>query len=336
MSRMRRIVLARPLAAAPVAADFRLEETTLPEPSEGELLARTLYLSLDPYVGSVLRGRHLGDHQPQPGDLVPGRGIGEVIASRATGFEAGDIVRGEFGWRDHAILPAAAAQKITPEDAPLSAQLGVAGMPGLTAYAGIKHLAKVSGGEHVLVSSAAGAVGGAAGQIARILGAARVVGIAGSPSKCAVVTGDYGFDTCVNYRNAGWKDALKDALPRGADVYFDNVGGELLMTALLNLANYGRVVFCGLASQYHTDERPAGPNPGLYIAKRAQLYGLVVYDFEHEQVAFTRLAGGWIREGRLAVTEDRVEGLENAPGLFEKLMRGENVGKAIVRVGDKA
>jgi NADPH-dependent curcumin reductase CurA len=335
MSRMRRIVLARPLAAAPVAADFRLEETALPEQAEGEVLARTLYLSLDPYIGSVLRGRHLGERQPQPGDLVPGRGIGVVIASRAGGFKAGDIVRGEFGWRDHAVLPASAAQKITPEDAPLSAQLGVAGMPGLTAYAGLKYLAKVGGGEHVLVSSAAGAVGGAAAQIARILGAARVVGIAGSPSKCALVTGAYGFDACVNYRDAGWKDALKAALPRGADVYFDNVGGDILMTALLNLANYGRVVFCGLASQYHADERPAGPNPGLYIAKRAQLYGLVVYDFEHEQAAFTRLAGGWIREGRLAVSEDRVDGLENTPALFEKLMRGENVGKAIVRVDDK-
>jgi NADPH-dependent curcumin reductase CurA len=335
MSRMRRIVLARPLAAAPVAADFRLEETALREPAEGELLARTLYLSLDPYIGSVLRGRHLGERQPQPGDLIPGRGIGIVIASRAVGFAPGDIVRGEFGWRDHAVLPASAAQKIVPEDAPLSAQLGVAGMPGLAAYAGLKHLAKVGGGEHVLISSAAGAVGGAAGQIARILGASHVVGIAGSPSKCAVVTRDYGFAACINYRDAGWKDALKDALPRGADVYFDNVGGELLMAALLHLANYGRVVLCGLASQYHADERPAGPNPGLYIAKRAQLFGLVVYDFEHEQAAYTRLAGGWIREGKLVVIEDRAEGIENAPALFERLMRGENVGKAIVRVDDR-
>lgn len=333
MDRAQHVVLARALNKAPVAADFQIETAPMPEPAEGELLVRILYLSLDPYVGSVLRGRHLGERQPQPGDVIPGRGVGEVIKSRAPQFKAGDIVRGEVGWRDHAVLKAGGATKLSRADAPLSAQLGVAGMPGLTAYAGVKHLAKVRDGDRVLISSAAGAVGGAAGQIARILGAECVIGVAGSEEKCAVVKTAYGFDDCINYRSADWKDRIRTAFPTGVTVYFDNVGGDMLMTALVNLALYGRVVLCGLASQYHADDRPAGPNPGLYIGKRAQLFGLVVYDFEKEQAKYTRLAGEWIRDRKLAVKEDRAVGLENAPALFEKLVRGDNVGKAIVVVG---
>lgn len=329
------VVLARPLDKAPVAADFRIERAPVPELSDGELLVRTIYLSLDPYVGSVLRGRHMGERQPQPGDVVPGRGIGEVIKSRDPLFKAGDIVRGEVGWRDQTVMRAADARKLAKADAPLSAQLGVAGMPGLTAYAGIKHLAKVREGDRVLISSAAGGVGGAAGQIASIFGAASVVGLAGSDEKCALVKSAYGFDDCLNYRREGWKDRLKAAFPTGATVYFDNVGGDMLMTALANLALYGRVVLCGLASQYHADDRPVGPNPGIYIGKRAQVFGLVVYDFEKEQADFTRQAGEWIRAGKLVVQEDRADGLENAPALFERLIRGDNVGKAIVVVGEE-
>lgn len=327
-----RIVLARSLVAAPTAADFRLEPFETGEPAAGEILVRTIYLSLDPYVGSVLRGRHLGERQPQAGDLISGRAIAEVILSRSPNFCAGDIVRGDIGWRDHAVVADAAIAKIDASDAPLFAQLGVAGMPGLTAWAGLTQLAKIVGGEHVLVSSAAGAVGGAVGQIARIHGAARVVGVAGSDEKCAIAMQEYGFDACVNYKRPDWRDALKATLPRGADIYFDNVGGDILAAALANLANYGRVVLCGLASQYQSDERPMGPNPGVYIGKRAQVFGLVVYDFESRQREYTKLAGKWIAEGRLKVKEDRANGLAEAPSLFEKLMRGENVGKAIVAV----
>jgi NADPH-dependent curcumin reductase CurA len=333
MSEADEIVLARNIDASPIAADFALRKASTPPPGPDEILVRTIYLSLDPYIGSVLRGRHMGETRPLKGEVAPARGIGEVLVSNASGFAPGDIVRGEIGWRSRAVLKASAAMKLSRDDAPLSAQLGAAGMPGLTAYAGMKHLAKVKGGEHVLISSAAGAVGGTAGQIARLLGAARVVGLAGGSEKCALVRDVYRFDDCIDYRNPDWRDRLKAAFPRGVDVYFDNVGGEVLDAALLNLVHYGRVVLCGLASQYQVDERPAGPNPGIFIGKRAQVFGLVVYDFEKDQAAFTREAGGWIREGRLAVKEDRAEGLAAAPALFEKLMRGENVGKAIVVVG---
>lgn len=325
-----RVVLARPIVQAPVAADFRIETFESPPPRDGEILVRTLYVSLDPYVGSALRGRHMGETVPGPGDLVPGRGIGEVIASRAGGFSIGDLVRAETGWRSEATIAARAAEKTDAAHAPLSSQLGAAGMPGLTAFAGMKHLARVKSGDPVLISAAAGAVGGAAGQIARILGASKVVGLAGSAEKCAKVKSVYGFDDCIDYKAPDWKERVRSAFPAGISVYFDNVGGEPLAVALANLANYGRVVLCGLASQYHADERPAGPNPGLYILKRAQIFGLVVYDYASEQSAYTRLAGGWMREGRMRILEDRGAGLAAAPALFEKLIRGENVGKAII------
>lgn len=326
------IQLTRTINAAPVAGDFQHVETPMPECGDGEVLIRVIYLSLDPYVGSVLRGRHMGEKQPGPGDPIPGHGLGQVIKSKADGFAVGEYVAGETGWRSHAVMNAKNARKINPDAAPLSANLGVAGMPGLTAYAGVYHLAKISGGENVFISSAAGAVGGTAGQLARIMGAKRVIGVAGSDEKCRLVKDEYGFDECINYKTGSWKDDVANAFPNGIDVYFDNVGGDLLMTALLNLANYGRVVLCGLASQYHVDDRPAGPNPGLFIGKRAQLFGLVVYDYYDEQAAYARKAGAWIKEGKLVFLEDRAEGLAAAPALFEKLVKGENVGKCIVAV----
>ncbi|MEO0441139.1 MAG: NADP-dependent oxidoreductase [Pseudomonadota bacterium] len=332
MTVSRKIILERPIAASPVAADFALAEEELAAPAKGELLVRVVYLSLDPYVGSALRGRHMSA-QPMPGDLIPGKGIGQIIASADPEFNAGDYVTGEMGWRDHVLVRSADMAKVDPDIAPLSAQIGVAGMPGLTAWASMHHLADIQPGDQVLVSSAAGPVGGTVGQIARILGATRVVGIAGSDAKCALVTDNYGFDACINYRDSGWKEQLARAMPEGVSAYHDNVGGELLDTALANLSDYGRVVLCGLASQYQADERPAGPNPAIYIVKRAKVMGLVVYDFLEEQQDVTRKIGQWIGDGKLAYAEDRVAGLEQAPVLFEKLMAGKNIGKAIVAVG---
>lgn len=335
MTRSYAIILSRNIDARPVASDFEMKTVDLPAIREGELLVRVVYLSLDPYVGSALRGRHM-TAQPQRGDVVPGNGIAQVIESNASEFSADDYVSGEMGWRDHAIVKAGDMRKIDPAAAPLSTQIGVTGMPGLTAYASMHHLAEVRPGNHVLVSSAAGPVGGTCGQIARILGASNVVGIAGSDEKCALVRDKYGFDACINYKDTDWKEQLAKAMPKGINVYHDNVGGDLLDTALLNLADYGRVVLCGLASQYHAEERPAGPNPGIFIVKRAKVMGLVVYDFFEEQQAVAEKIGQWIRDGKLNYVEDRVEGLDQAPVLFEKLMRGDNIGKAVVAVGPES
>lgn len=335
MTNSNAVILSHLIDAKPVASDFEMKSIGLPVIGDGELLVRVIYLSLDPYVGSALRGRHM-TAQPQPGDVIPGNGLGQVVETNSPDFAVGDYVSGEMGWRDHVVVKAAEMRNINPAAAPLSTQIGVTGMPGLTAYASMHHLAEVKPGDHVLISSAAGPVGGTCGQIARILGATNVVGIAGSDEKCALVKDTYGFDACINYKDADWKEQLANAMSQGINVYHDNVGGDLLATALLNLADYGRVVLCGLASQYHAEERPAGPNPGIFIVKRAKVMGLVVYDFLSEQQNVAEKIGQWIADGKLHYAEDRAEGLDQAPVLFEKLMLGDNIGKTIVAVGPES
>ena len=324
-------LVARPITARPRADDFRIEERDVPAPGPGELLLRVRAVSLDPYVGQTLKGRHMGHEAGGVGAVVIGGGVGEVIEARADGFAPGDLVAAETGWRSHTVVPAKAARRV-PDIEPASLHVGVLGMPGLTAWAGMTRRAEARAGDRVLISSAAGPVGGTAGQIARARGAARVVGIAGGPEKCALVRETYGFDDCIDYKETGWEAHVAEAFPDGLDVYWDNVGGAVLDCALSNLADYGRVVLCGLASQYHADEKPAGPNPGLYILKRATVMGLVVYDFMDRWGDFHAEVLPMVRDGRLRAAEDVGEGLDAAPALFERLMRGENVGKAVVRL----
>lgn len=330
MSDAQQIVLARMIDGVPVAEDFALEAAAMPQIGEGELLVRTHILSLDPYIGSVIKGRHMSGPPPQIGGLIPGQGLGEVLESRAEGFAAGDFVVGETGWRTHAAVTAATARKIDASIRPLSLHQGVAGMPGLTAFASAVQLAEVREGDTVLVSSAAGPVGGTVGQIARIKGAAKVVGIAGGAEKCALVVERYGFDACVDYKAEGWKDQIAALFPEGITYYHDNVGGEVLDTALANLALYGRIVLCGLASQYNATTRPVGPNPGTYIGKRAKLMGLVVYDFMAEMDDWAHQAAEWIALGKLSYVEDIVAGIESTPAQFARLMQGANIGKTLV------
>jgi NADPH-dependent curcumin reductase CurA len=256
-----------------------------------------------------------------------------VLESKAAGVKAGDWVQAmEVGWREVADLGPGTFRLLNPKAAPLAAHAGVLGMPGLTAWAGMTHLAKVGLGDIVLVDAAAGPVGGTVGQIARIMGAKRVVGIAGGPEKCALVTGTYGFDACIDYKQVGWEQALTEALPEPPTVYFENVSTEMASKALMRLALYGRMVLCGLVDQYHADQPPPGLNAGLIVGKRAQVMGLVVYDFYPVWDAFVTEASAWIGDGTLVFKEDRVAGLEAAPALFERLMRGQNIGKAVVTV----
>ena len=218
---------------------------------------------------------------------------------------------------------------------PLASHAGVLGMPGLTAWAGISQLAKVGKGDTVLVDAAAGPVGGTVGQIARIKGAERIVGIAGGKEKCAIVTDTYGFDACIDYKADGWQEELKAALPDGLSVFFENVSADMAMIALGHARLYARGVLCGLAAGYHDPKKDRVPNPlpmGMIIGKRAQMLGLVVYDFYPRWEEFVDEASAWITDGKLAFAEQRVEGLENAPALFEELMNGKNRGKAVVTV----
>jgi NADPH-dependent curcumin reductase CurA len=334
---MKQVVLKHALTARPCADDFMLVEDAAPECPEGGVLVRVVHLSLDPYVGSRLRGKHMGEPAPKPGvDAIPGAGVCQVIESKAAGVKAGDWVHAmEVGWRQVADLGPGTFRLLNPKAAPLAAHAGVLGMPGLTAWAGMTQLAKVGPGDVVLVDAAAGPVGGTVGQIARIKGAKRVVGIAGGPQKCALVTETYGFDACIDYKQPGWEQALTDALPEAPTVYFENVSTDMASKALMRLAPYGRMVLCGLVDQYHADHPPPGLNAGLIVGKRAQVMGLVVYDFYPLWDAFMAEASAWIAEGDLVYQEDRAIGLEAAPSLFERLMRGQNIGKAVVSVSSE-
>ncbi|MBB6253091.1 MDR family NADP-dependent oxidoreductase [Nitrospirillum iridis] len=332
--RIHEVVLRKPVGDLPVATDFEIRERPLPDPRPGqELLVRVLYLSFDPYIGSRLRGRHMGLPAPLPGESLPGECVAEVLRSIHPDFKAGDLVAGEVGWADFGLLPAAGARRLVTVARP-STHLGVLGMPGLTAWAGVTQLARVRAGDVFSVNAAAGPVGGTAGQIARLLGA-RTVGIAGGAEKCALVRDIYGFDACVDYHAADWTTAYAAALGAGSTVHFENVGATLLATALSHIQIGARLVLCGLVEHYHGGPTPQVPIIPI-IAKRAQVLGLVVYDFYARWGEWLDVAIPWVEEGRLRVVEDVAEGLSNAPLHFEALMLGRNRGKSLVKVAPDA
>lgn len=335
---MRQGVLRHALTARPTAADFEIVEAARPAcPADG-LVLQTAYVSLDPFVGSRLRGRHMGEPAPEPGqDPIPGYAVGRVIESRHPDFKDGDWIHTrDGGWREQIAVPADTAHKIDIGRAPPALYLSALGMPGLTAWAGVTQCAKVKAGDVFTVDAAAGAVGGCAGQIARLSGAERVVGIAGGPQKGAVVEDLYKFDACIDYKAEGWETALAEALPGGVDAHFENVGVGMLNRVLTHLNPYGRVVVCGLVDQYHVDQKPAGVDPGLIVGKRANVMGLVVYDFFSDWPRYIDEAADWAADGKLNVAEDCSMGLASAPAQFEKLMMGRNTGKALVKIDPDA
>jgi NADPH-dependent curcumin reductase CurA len=328
----RQVVLKRPPAGMPKAADFEIAPFPMPPaPPPGGLLVRVIALSMDPYLGGRLRGRHMGEPAPAPGAKLPGFAVAEILESDAPDFTPGEFVVTETGWTRYAAIPAAGARKVTPGPAPLSAHLGVLGMPGLTAWAGVTQLAKVGPDDIFVVDAAAGAVGGTAGQIAKNLGA-RAIGIAGGNAKLALVTGTYGFDACIDYRAEGWQAKLKAACAPGPTVHFENVGETVLQTVFPMLQTYGRVVLCGLAEHYHADGNPPVLPVGPIVGKRAAIYGLVVYDFYDRLAEWHAIALPWLASGQLKFHEDASDGLETAPAQFERMLRGQHLGKAIVRV----
>lgn len=334
MSRTREVVLRRAVTAAPVADDFEVAERVVPAVGTGQLLVRSFYQSLDPYVGSRLRGRHMGEPAPQPGESLPGFSVGEVIRSGDPDFAPGDRVVGEMGWAEVGVMAAAEVRRVS-RDLPAAKHLGVLGMPGLTAWAGVTQLAKVGAGDVFSVDAAAGPVGGTAGQIARIMGA-RTVGLAGGPEKCALLTEVYGFDAAIDYRQADWTGTYATATAEGPTVHFENVGLSILMPVMQRLQTYGRVVLCGMAEHYHAEAPPAQMPVGLIIGKRAAMLGLVVYDFYPRWDEWVAMARPWIDEGRLVSVDDVSAGVESAPDQFARLMRGENRGKALVQMADGA
>ncbi len=326
------VLLRRRCEGVPVADDFEVTSAPVASPADGELLCDTIYLSLDPYLRGRISGRHISG-SVSPGELMPGEAISRVVESKTDTFASGDIIAAHSGWQSHPVIAADGARRIDPDVGPLSTFLGILGMPGLTAYAGLLRLGEPKEGDTVLVSAASGAVGSLVGQIAKIKGC-RVVGIAGAPEKCAWVKEVAGLDDVVSYKTGDLREGLDRTCPDGIDVYFDNVGGDTLQAAMERLALGARVVLCGLMAQYNTDEMPPGPNPAFIIKARATVRGMVVYDHEDLRPEMVREVSRWLREGRIQYLEDRTEGLENAPEAFSRLMRGDNVGKAIVVIGD--
>lgn len=330
MSSNRRVILKKQSEGVPTEDDFELVEVPTAAPESGEIACETLYLSLDPYLRGKISGRHLSG-AILPGDLMAGEAISRVTESRAEDFAPGDLVAAHSGWQTHPVIAAGDARKVDPSIDPPSLHLGSLGMPGLTAYAGLLRLGEPKPGDVVVVSAASGAVGSMVGQIAKIKGC-RVVGVAGSPEKCAWVTDTAGMDACINYKQEDLREGLKKHCPDGIDLYFDNVGGDMLQAVMEQLALGARVVLCGLMAQYNTTGMPPGPNPAFIIKARATVRGMVVYDHEDAREDFVHDAGGWIRDGQIHVLEDVTDGIENAGAAFARLMRGENRGKTIVRM----
>lgn len=325
-----RVLLKHRSEGIPREQDFGLESVPVDVPGAGELLCETLYLSLDPYLRGKISGRHISGAINE-GNLMAGETISRVIESKSEQFRQGDIIAAHSGWQSHPVISAAAARTVSPDLGPLSTLLGILGMPGLTAYAGMTRLAELKQDDVVVVSAASGPVGSMVGQIAGRHGC-RVVGIAGSAEKCRWTVEQAGFDHCINYRTEALRDGLRRACPEGIDVYFDNVGGDMLQATMEQLATGARVILCGLIAQYNTNEMPPGPNPAFIIKARATVRGLVVYDHEDLRPEFEQRVSRWLKQGEISYREDCVEGLAAAPGLFCRLMRGENFGKAIVKV----
>ena len=328
---MKQIVLKHKLKTAPTAADFALIELDAPNCPEAGILVKIKYISIDPYVGHLLNKGHMAQKPPAPGlGIIPGGIVGEVIESKSSKTKVGDFIYAPNGWwAEFNSFYDDQYDVVDPKAAPLSTYIGILGMPGLTAWASVTQLSRVQKGDTYAVNAAAGPVGGACGQFARMKGAKKIIGIAGGPKKCKLVKEVYGFDECVNYKTKTWKAKYKAAAPDGISVHHENVGSEQLAFAMENLQIYGRVVLCGLAAHYH-DTKPAMTMIGPMIGKRAQVSGLVVYDFYSRWKEFRAEVAPWVKSGKVTIAEDKVEGLKNAPKLMEKLMKGQNIGKCVV------
>jgi len=330
-----RIVLARRPKGAPTLEDFGFEERSLPEPGEGELQLETLYLSLDPYM----RGRMSeGPSYAAPvalGEVMEGGTVSRVAISRNPGFKAGDLVLGNTGWQTHAISKGEGLTRLDPAMTHPSHALGVLGMPGFTAYMGLLDIGQPKPGETVVVAAATGAVGSVVGQIAKILGC-RVVGIAGGAEKCGYAVEELGLDACVDHRAPHLALRLAEACPKGIDVYFENVGGQVFDAVLPLLNTCARVPVCGLISQYNAEALPAGPDrmPLLMrtlLTKRIRMQGFIIFqDYGHRLGEFLGVMPGWLETGRIKALEDVVEGLDQVPQAFIGLLAGRNFGKLVV------
>ncbi|QDL09275.1 NADP-dependent oxidoreductase [Brasilonema octagenarum UFV-E1] len=317
----------------PKESDFALVENPIPEPGEGEVLNRTIYLSLDPYMRGRMSDRESYVAPVELASVMVGGTVSQVIKSNHPQFSTGDFVLGYDGWQAYAVSKGETLRKLDPNQAPISYALGITGMPGMTAYFALLDVGQPKAGETVVVSAASGAVGSIVGQIAKIKGC-RAVGVAGSDAKCDYAVKELGFDACINRKTQELSSALKDACPNGIDIYFDNTAGAILEAVLQQINLGARIPLVGLISQYNAENPPPGPNLMPLLIKRALIKGFLVLDYQHRQTEFLNDVSQWLREGKLKYKEDIVEGLENASHAFIGLLQGKNFGKLIVKVNN--
>jgi len=332
----RKIVLASRPVGEPDPSNFDLVEEDVPGIEDGQVLIKNLYLSLDPYMRGRMSDAKSYSEPVAIGAVMIGATVGEVVRSKSPEIVEGETVMGFGGWQDYAVLDGAEVQKIEQAVVPISTALGVLGMPGMTAYTGMKNIGKPKPGETVVVAAASGAVGSVVGQIAQIEGA-RAVGIAGSEEKCRFVVDELGFDACINHKAPDFAEQLAAVCPDGIDVYFENVGGEVFQAVLPLLNDFARIPVCGLIAHYNATEAPKGPDMTAalmrqILVKRLTLRGFIVWDFAEQEKEAKEALAKWIVEGRLKYKEHVTKGLENAPGALIELLKGGNFGKAVVKI----
>jgi len=325
----KRVLLASRPAGAVSEANFRLEEAPVPRPADGEVLVRNLWLSLDPYMRGRMSDAKSYVKGVELGEVMVGQTAGEVLESRHPALKVGDQVLTQLGWQLYGCTRD--ATKVDTQRAPLSYYLGLLGMPGMTAYFGLRELGAPRAGETVVVSAASGAVGSVVGQLAKLWGA-RAIGIAGGREKCAYVKEELGFDACIDYKADALRADLERACPQGVDVYFDNVGGPMLDTLLALMNLRGRVVVCGMISQYDATEPYAVKNLRAVLVNRLHLQGMIVFDWKERYGEALQALGGYFAEGRLRYRESVLQGLENAPRGLIELLAGKNFGKQLVKL----
>lgn len=332
----KQILLASRPKGMPNEDTFRFEDIPVPDPEDGEVLIKTLYISVDPYMRGRMNDAKSYVAPFEVGKVIVGGVIGEVVESNHSAFSKGDVALGNLGWQLYSVASGDHLRKLDP-DVPLTAALGTVGMPGLTAYFGLLDIGQPKEGETVVVSGAAGAVGSVVGQIAKLKGC-RAVGIAGSDEKIKYITEELGFDAGINYKTTrDLRQALKDACPNGVDIYYDNVGGDISDAVMRRINKYARIVVCGQIALYNLDKVDTGPRVGtLLIQKSALMKGFTVGDYQDRSSEGLAALTKWVKEGKIKYRENIVEGFENTPKAFLGLFKGENIGKQLVKVAEKS
>ena len=335
MATNRQVVLKSYPVGEPTAANFDIKDAAIPEPGDGQILARTIWMSLDPYMRGRMSERKGYADNVKPGQVMVGGTVSQVVKSNNKDFKEGDYIADYAGWQSYSVSNGMGLRKLDPKQAPLSTSLSVLGMPGMTAWYGLKKIGQPKPGETVVVSAASGAVGSVVGQLAKLAGC-RAVGIAGGKDKCDYVVNELGFDACVDYKAEGKNlfAALRGAAPKGVDVYFENVGGDIGNAVLAQMNDFGRVPLCGMISQYNATDLPAGPNWALLLIKRLLVKGFIVSDHFAQLGEFISEVGPAVGSGKIKYREDIVKGIDKAPEAFMGLLKGKNFGKLLVQVAD--